>query len=266
MFKSRVCRYETFHGKGNANDLINALKENDYPYVVIIDGDYEFLEKNNYTHKRVIMLKKYSIENYLFEKAVLGEMCLTYAQRGDERETLENYFKKNILYIKKCLYDLVVLDVASQKYTIDQIDVLPDHPEELFVDQMGIKFDRNKLRKLKKDCEKKISSNDIYQAKKVVDRYLLSGEFHDIINGHFLFGMIRRLFYEAIVNKRGKKPNIDNKALLQMLSIEVWKQIPSKAHSNLKRRIRRAVNEVSNMIKIKNFDIEIGARDNHARK
>ena len=55
-------------GKEEGKKLANALIRKDLPYVVVLDGDYGILDSTRSKHRRVVILHRYSFENYLFEK------------------------------------------------------------------------------------------------------------------------------------------------------------------------------------------------------
>lgn len=61
------CRIEAFHGSDNAIALIAELTKYDHPYVVVLDGDYTILSRRRGLHKRLLILRRYSFENYLWE-------------------------------------------------------------------------------------------------------------------------------------------------------------------------------------------------------
>ena len=62
-------RIKAKHGKEKCKELATALVEDDLPYVVVLDGDYEILESTRSKHRRVILLHRHSLENYLLRKS-----------------------------------------------------------------------------------------------------------------------------------------------------------------------------------------------------
>ena len=58
------CRVKDAGGKSECLKLAKALKEKDHPYVVVLDGDYDILERRRSWHRRVIVLNRHSVENY----------------------------------------------------------------------------------------------------------------------------------------------------------------------------------------------------------
>ena len=80
------CRIEAFHGHENATALIEGLRDHGLPYLVVLDGDYDILSAWRSPHKRVIRLRRYSFENYLWEREPLNRACHRSAQSGDRTE------------------------------------------------------------------------------------------------------------------------------------------------------------------------------------
>ena len=92
------------------------LIENDYPYIVIRDGDYFILSEEKEVHTRIIRLDKYSIENYLFEQYPIEYLCCVYSKMQIKKNLLNVEFSKLINDINKSFYDLVMLDIAARIY------------------------------------------------------------------------------------------------------------------------------------------------------
>ena len=124
------CRFEPFHGGANARALISALKEHDYPYLVVLDGDYSILNPKRSPHRRVIVLPCYSYENLLWEPYAINMACLRHARCGEQKDLIMSAMNQVVLMFKKDLLPALVLDVAARRMESPP-KVLPDHIESL---------------------------------------------------------------------------------------------------------------------------------------
>jgi hypothetical protein len=75
--------------------------------------------------------------------------------------------------------------------------------------------------------------------------YLKLGRFCDLLNGHVLYGVIRRVFTETTTVLRKKKVVLNDDALTQLLAEMVWREPPSKEHSRLRTKIISVVRELN---------------------
>lgn len=62
--------------------------------------------------RRVITLQRYSIENYLFEKKPVEQICIQYCQKDNGESISCSLFDEVQNHIKKVFYNIVALDVA----------------------------------------------------------------------------------------------------------------------------------------------------------
>ena len=64
------------NGKTNCESLAEELFESNAPFVVVMDGDYDLISKTaRRRHRRLVVLERYSIENYLFEAQICEQVC-----------------------------------------------------------------------------------------------------------------------------------------------------------------------------------------------
>ena len=77
-------RFESLGGRKNAEPLIQALRNHNYPYLVILDGDYEILRHSRAPYHSVIILSRYSFENFLWDTATVNYVCRVHARCGDQ--------------------------------------------------------------------------------------------------------------------------------------------------------------------------------------
>ena len=84
------CRIKAKNGKGGMREISDGSYRRRLPLwqMCILDGDYEILERTRSKHRRVILLRRYSFENYLFEEEPIERFCHDHAHLADSLEKL----------------------------------------------------------------------------------------------------------------------------------------------------------------------------------
>lgn len=246
ILRKLPCRLENAGGKDKCLKLAEALVENDYPYVVVIDGDYDILEKTRSVHRRIILLHRYSIENYFFEKEPIEQVCRNYSNVGGDENLVGDVFEAVLESLKTALFELVILDIANHKSGTG-LQVLPDRAEPLLDDVTSLTFAHDQITRHCTQCRGNIDQSSIAKAQTLLEKFLERKRFVDILRGHFIFSILRNLIINLVRQKMGRNPNIDNQGLTILLSTEVWNLSQSHDHKSLKRRLYQAVNEAYKM-------------------
>ena len=232
------CRVKAKNGKPECEKLATFLGQNNYPYVVILDGHYDILERARSQHRRVILLHRHSYENYLFEKEPLKQFCRDRVPSEDslEEPLASNEFKDFAEDIEVKFKDLLILDVAHQLSKTGQKTFFQT-PDRFF----NIHFHDDQIQKQQEAAAKGIDIESTDNAKNLVEDYSRDHRLIDLLPGHFAFGIIRRL----ISNVVGK--SIPNDEIRLYLSRVVWQLVKTRDHNSLKRRLRRAVREAEHI-------------------
>ena len=240
------CVIKVFHGISNATALINALVENEceYPYAVILDGDYSILTRKRSVHRWVVVLRRYSFENYLWEKASLNRSCLKHAQCGDEEDALETAFERVEDELLEKMREPIELDVAARK-SDPSPKVIPDRVDALLVKRDSPEICPLKVAKIVAKARAELNDNVVRQAESEVRTFLRSGRISWLLNGHVLFGIIQRVFTQTTTRIRGKKVILNDDGLTQLLSEMVWRSVPSEEHRRLRRKLVSVVRELN---------------------
>ena len=239
------CHIKLQHGKEEGKKLVEALEQNNPPYVVILDGDYEILERARSQHRRVVLLYRYSFENYLLEKQPIEQFCRDRTHSEDSLAKLANRFREVTEDTELKFKDLIVLDVAHQ-HSKTGYKVLPDKPNQFFKNRKKVDFlDSRKIQKRCTEAVQHIDSQSIDNAKILVEKFLRKRRFLDLLPGHFAFGIMRHLII-SMVNQK----NISNEDIRVYLSRVVWGLVETPDHNSLKRRLRRAVREAQKMARL----------------
>lgn len=224
------CQIIPRNGREECEKLAAALAQANYPYVVILDGDYEILERTRSKHRRVILLHRYSFENYLFEEEPIQQFCRDCARKLVDR------FWEIVTEIEQKLEELVVLDVAHRRSKTGH-SVLTDSPERFFEIRSEVNFRDDQIQQRCTEAVQRIGRQSIEEARTLVGKFLRERRFIDLLPGHFAFGIIRGL----IVNTVGE--SISKREIRLYLSRVVWRLVKTPDHNSLKTRLCRAVRE-----------------------
>ena len=237
------CRFQSFHGSANAKALISALKEHNYPYLVVLDGDYSILNPKRSPHRRVIVLPRYSYENLLWEPDAINTACLRHAHCGEKKDLTVSAMAQTVLMLKKEFLPALVLDVAARRMETPP-NVLPDHIDELLHGKTTVTFNPDRLKEIVNKARKTVDAKFVKESKSDITSFLQDRCISHLIRGHLLFGLLRRIFLQAANKERGSKSVSPNNALLQMFSDAVWRCCKEGDHKRLKRKFRSKLREL----------------------
>ena len=235
-------RIKAKNGREECEKLATNLVEGDYPYVVILDGNYEILERTRSKHRRIILLHRHSFENYLFEQEAIERFCRDRTHLEDSLENLPSSKFGAVLEDTELKFkELIVLDVAHQRSNTGY-DVLPNKPDRFLKRGKSIDFRNDQIQQRCKEAAAQcIDRLSIDNAKALVEKFLKKGRFIDLLPGHFAFGIMRRLIIHTI-----DRPISDDDVRVP-LSRAVWGLVKTDDHNSLKRRLRSAVREAQRM-------------------
>ena len=241
VLQNHNCRIKAKNGREECQKAATILVEGDYPYVVILDGNYEILERTRSKHRRIILLHRHSFENYLFEKEPIEQFCHERARLADSLEDLPiSKFRTVVEDTELKFKELIVLDVAHQRsYT--GYDVLPNKPDQFLKPGKSMNFQDNEIQQRCAEATQRIDRQSIDNAKALVEKFLRKHRFIDLLPGHFAFGIMRRLIIHTI------NRTISDEDVRVPLSRAVWGLVKTDDHNSLKRRLRRAVREAQNI-------------------
>ena len=239
-----MCRLESAGGRPNCENLARDVLENDTPYVVIIDGDYDVLTRVRSEHRRVVRLARYGMENYLAENIVLDRVVARFAREqyvlGPVRE-FEELREGSRLFLPH-----VAFDIAGQKSGLSARGV-PKHCQRIVCREKPYVPDKDLLRCWRRRYCRGASFLDLIGARRALKRFCASGRLLDILPAHLVMSLLHRCLCAAIVRTTGKKKSgrMDESTATAFLCSAVWeKPLASPDHVSLKRRIVRAVREV----------------------
>jgi hypothetical protein len=238
------CRIEPFHGTGNAKALVKALSDYDYPYLVILDGEYSILKFSRSPHKHVLVLPRHSFENFLWEQDAVNRACLRHAQCGEDKDVVGFEMERVASHFKTELQHLIALDIAARN-TPSPPSVIPDAAEQLLTGTCLPDVDLKKVAALVAKVEPLIDKEVVKKAQAELNCFLGKRCIMHLLKGHIVLGVLRRIFVRAASRESGSTKSIHNDALTQILSDMVWRRCKSVDHKNLKRKVRRITRRLS---------------------
>jgi len=243
ILKNHKYRVEQAGGKPECEKLALAIIKYGHPYIVIFDGDYEILKRIRSPHRFIIKLHRHSMENYLFERDVIKQVCCGYAGNGNYDNEINTTYDNLINSINSELFELIILDIAHY-FANTGNQVLPNVVDQILESNRSFVFSRKIIQDICTKFRKNEFQIDERETLYLLNNYLKSKRIIDIIQGHFVFSIIRNLIINLVRHKTGRNPNIDNNGLILLLSSEVWSLVPSSDHKNLRRRVLRAISNV----------------------
>ncbi len=236
-------RIEAFHGHQNSKKLILSLKKYNHPYLVVLDGDYSILRRSRSPHRRVIILPRYSVENFLWEPNAINQACLRHTQCSNQKDLVITSMNSVINNIKTELLDAIVLDVAARRMKTSPA-VLPKRIESLLKNGANTDFNTLFIKKLVENTRGEIDAEYVEEVEREVSKFLKTRCISHLINGHLLFGLLRRVFLRAAKKEKRSNSVISNDFLIQLLVDAVWRHCRSGDHNNLRRNFRRKLQEL----------------------
>lgn len=246
ILSNTSCRLEAFHGVANAQALLDALLKYNYPYIVIVDGDYNILHKPTRTHRRLIELPRYSVENLLWEHESVNRAALRHAQCGEPKNIVDKEMKRVEKHLKSKMTELIVLDVAARRSPSPPA-VLPKAIEQLLADPKHPNIDSVKVASLIASVKPQVPRSALRAAKRDVADFLRSRPITHLLKGHLLLGILSRVFHRMAEKENAAAGLMPHSALVQILSEMVWRRCSCDDHRELKRKLRSAVSKVWQM-------------------
>ena len=227
------CRIRTYREEKGSDRLTEGIIEKNRPYVVIIDGHYEMLDRTRSQHRRIVLLHRHSYENYLFEEEPIKQLCLDRSHSKDslEEPLASGEFTDFAQDIEVKFKDLLILDVAHQRSKTG-CKTFFRNSDRFF----KANFRDDQIQKQQAEAAKNIDIESTDEVKTLVEKFLAEQRrFIDMLPGHFMFSIMRR-FISNIVGK-----SVPNEEIRLYLSRMVWRLVTTRDHNSLRRRLRNAV-------------------------
>jgi len=250
VVQGKYCRVMSANGKEECKKLLKQLCDKNSPYVIVMDGDYDAVLLKRSPHRRAVFLKRYAIENYLFHKDPIKNICRDLSNSENATQLVEDTIVAIETHIVRSLYCLVSLDFAHYINGTGN-SYFPDHPGSLMSGTKKIEFNRIRIAEKCKEARAVLDSNKMREARRTFRRYVKSHRLVDMVKGHFLFGLIRIYILDIVKKAKGRNCIIDSDALRALIVNDVWNidrtEEEYQEHTWLKGKLSRALNEASRL-------------------
>jgi Protein of unknown function (DUF4435) len=239
IVKDLPCRLEVADGDKECLKLAKVCVDEGLPFVVVIDGHYEFISSPK-PSPGIIRLLRHSHENYYFEKVVFDDICHRYLKSDYNKAKIGATFVKLNADIYSALINLVIADYCNYLDSGD-LAILTNRIEILLKSVVPPVFSKQAISNLIAKATANVPQTNLNQANTIINNYLKTGEFAHLIAGHILFGYLRYAISATCQSLGGKKHTVDDDSLRIMLSSITWSFKPNQHHKDLESEIRKAV-------------------------
>ena len=174
------CRIKSKNGKSECKKFATLLEQGNYPYVVILDGDYEILESTRSPHRRTVWLHRHSFENYLLEEEPVEKFRHYRAPLEDSLDRLPSSFREIAADTEQKFKELLILDVAHQRAKTG-CKVLPKAPDQFFSGPKTADFQDSRIEALCSEATLGIEKRRVEEARTLVQDFLEGHRFIDLL-------------------------------------------------------------------------------------
>ena len=170
VIENYSCRIKAKKGKLECEKFAMLLEQGNYPYVVILDGNYEILEHTRSQHRRIVLLHRHSCENYLLEEKPIEKFRHYRAPLEDSLERLPSSFSEILEDTELKFKELLSLDVAHQRAKTGY-QVLPKAPDQFFAGPRTSDLQDSKIQEQCSEATLHINKQSIEEAKTLVQDF-----------------------------------------------------------------------------------------------
>lgn len=221
----KPCLLKSANGRDACEALAKSMAEGNLPFGVIMDSDYSAIIGNRISHCRVVYLSRYAIENYLAHDGVIYHVCLSYAGNDELLQDFDQQYELTVKNVFDSIIDLVALDVGHQ-FAQSGHKAFPDHCGS--VCRQDGQISQAQLEELLNSSRLKLpKSAEVDAIVKQAHHIIVKSGALYLVRGHFVFSVLRN-FILRILEKIGKKPTVDNRSMLILLSSQLARLMPSE--------------------------------------
>ena len=238
---------EPAHGKEECLKLIQNLRDNKFthPYVVIIDGDYDVLNKPRPPHPYVVALKRYSIENYLWNEEAVTRVILRESSIGNPNHPLPFYLSDVEIVIYDRLNSLIASAIAHD-IKGSPLDVIPEKIDTLCNGTGCRDICETKCQtrhdQILNECH--IETEDLTSACEKINTYISKDSFINLVSGHLLVSILRRYFRDIMTALESRPSQFNEKTICRFISDMVWRIVPTRDHQYVIDRLALTISRV----------------------
>lgn len=235
-------RTEDAGGREECRKLIDVMKRDDAPFVVIVDGDYEVLARRRSWHRRAILLRRYSWENYVVHEAVLAHTVTRLTGNKMSVGEAKSWTNEFVGHYRSKLRRTLIMDIAK-RWIADDEAVLPKRVEPLLERHDRFTLKEERVGEVATEARESVDRNALGHAIRVLRQWCKERRSVDIIPGHVVWGGFRRVVYTAL-RKAGMLGNVNDQLLLAVIVEGTWTRVEEEDHRRVREQVRDAVAEV----------------------
>ena len=228
-------------GRPKCEMLADAIVERDLPYVVITDGDYELLRGKTRRSRRVIELRRYSIENYLAEPEVCEQVVRLLSAQMPDGSLSDGLIPELANEIDSSLRALICVD-ASLVMSGATDSAMPNRIDELLCTNDRCKLDHALVDRLLQNKKPLVNDQHYKEVEDLVGDYIRDRPITHLLRGHLLFGALRFFISRSVKAIANYRPTNDE-ALKAIFASVVWKHAIHADHRAFTRKLKAAVRQ-----------------------
>lgn len=214
-------RFESANGKNEALKLASREDGAKYPYVVILDDDFDRLLDKHISKSNVVYVGRYSIENLVARDDLLIDFVRDYC--GTEDDVPEIYLMAKVW--QDCgerLVRLVVADLAACISGSGRGGV-PDRIEA-WIEVVGERIRiRDAAWRRFEEYVRGLDGAALSRAESLLHGRESGDVCEHHLRGHLIFGLLRNRLIHAIRQIRGSGFAADSRVILRMFSEMFWR-------------------------------------------
>lgn len=221
------CRIESANGKPGLLKLLERVDEEANDFIIVMDDDFDVILNKAVTSRYVVYVGRYSIENLLLCDSLLKEFVGEYCGCDDavpDEVLLSRVWEDS----GGRLAHVAAIDLAAAAAGTDRGGV----PEriEMWLQIAGRRISvRDDAWEQFNAYAKGIAEEYVNNATQLLHELSHESICQNYLRGHLVFGLLRNRIFAAIKSVRNSNANIDNRALLRLLSDLFWRTESDRA-------------------------------------
>lgn len=245
MLEGIPCKVRSAGTRSNCEHLIDHLVKDGHPYGVLVDGDMDVFSRKRSRHRRGLTLRRYSMESYFVDIEVVEEVCSRLAGERFRRGEIRRLYLRSASGLGGELRKLMVLDYVAWRCREDR-SFFPKRAGRVLADA-GLSIDATRFRGVSAQAPVQRGSAQFAELRRQAICAAGSVGCPYCIRGSFLYGIVVRLVRLGL-KRCGVSLKIGDNELRSLFAAAAWERPKTKAHKDVKSRVRRAVREASRML------------------
>lgn len=237
-------RIKAAGGVAECERLAEDILQTNAPYVVVMDGDYKMLLRRRNRHRRVITLRRYSVENYFLDDVVWCR-CLSRLGHNDQDVPLcTEAYGQFVSELERELFPLIVLDVAHWLARTGA-RVVPANIGAVMDGKSGLCINASRVASLIQRAEDGVDGASRSCAIELVSAFRRDAPLRYAWRKEFSYSALRWMATEWCHTVGGRKTECGPEELRRLLVTEAWRQSAIPGLRKLRHTLRRAIKDAA---------------------